>query len=176
MSRPPRRWNFRRSQDIALGETTPHHLTLEAPDATSGSARAQMNLRCAMPAQGAIWRASRKELSMCSAPTMPRIQREEKAKPYPASPSGMPGVQRCFRHARSCQCRADVAHALCDLTAPAPRGFRLCCKGRIAAGYDADFTIVDLNAARPSAMLDRVARGWTPYDGMRVTGGRSARS
>jgi dihydroorotase len=59
-----------------------------------------------------------------------------------------------------------------DLTSAGPaRLFNIACKGRIAAGYDADFTVVDLK--RSEVITDKwVASkaGWTPYDGMRVTG------
>jgi dihydroorotase len=47
----------------------------------------------------------------------------------------------------------------------------MACKGRIAAGYDADFTVVDMK--REETITDKwVASraGWTPYDGMRVKG------
>jgi len=43
-------------------------------------------------------------------------------------------------------------------------------QGRIAAGYDADFTVVDLKRTRPSPTNGGSRAGWTPYDGMRVTG------
>ena len=59
-----------------------------------------------------------------------------------------------------------------DLTSAGPaRLFNIACKGRIAAGYDADFTVVDLK--RSEIITDKwVASkaGWTPYDGVRVTG------
>jgi dihydroorotase len=44
-------------------------------------------------------------------------------------------------------------------------------KGRIAAGYDADLTVVDLK--RRETITDRWTAsrsGWTPYDGVSVTG------
>ena len=44
-------------------------------------------------------------------------------------------------------------------------------KGRIAEGYDADLTIVDLKARRTirhAMMASRV--GWTPFDGMQAKG------
>jgi dihydroorotase len=59
-----------------------------------------------------------------------------------------------------------------DLTSAGPaRLFGIAGKGRIAAGYDADFTIVDLkrNEIISDAWIASRA-GWTPYDGMRVTG------
>ena len=75
---------------------------------------------------------------------------EEKAKTYPASPSGMTGVQTLvplmLDHVNAG--RLSLAR-LVDLTSTGPaRLFNIACKGRIAAGYDADFTIVDLGAQR----------------------------
>ena len=51
------------------------------------------------------------------------------------------------------------------------RLFGLARKGRIAAGYDADFTIVDLK--RRMTIADAwiaSRRRWTPYDGREVSG------
>jgi dihydroorotase len=59
-----------------------------------------------------------------------------------------------------------------DLTSAGPqRLFNIVGKGRIAAGYDADFTVVDLKrreTIRDSWIASR--SGWTPYDGKSVTG------
>jgi dihydroorotase len=59
-----------------------------------------------------------------------------------------------------------------DLTSHGPqRIFGMARKGRIAVGYDADLTIVDL-AARRTITNEWIASrcGWTPYDGRTVTG------
>ena len=61
---------------------------------------------------------------------------------------------------------------LVDLTSAGPaRIFGIEGKGRIALGYDADFSIVDLRARRVFRN-DWIASvsGWTPYDGQAVTG------
>jgi len=59
-----------------------------------------------------------------------------------------------------------------DLTSHGPgRIFGIAGKGRIAEGYDADFTIVDMKrreTIRNSWIESRCK--WTPYDGMTVTG------
>jgi dihydroorotase len=59
-----------------------------------------------------------------------------------------------------------------DLTSAGPaRVFNIAAKGRIAAGYDADLTVVDLK--RRETITDRwiaSRSGWTPYDGVTVTG------
>jgi len=59
-----------------------------------------------------------------------------------------------------------------DLTAHGPqRIFGLATKGRIAVGWDADFTLVDLKAQRTIENKWIASRcGWTPYDGVKVTG------
>jgi dihydroorotase len=61
---------------------------------------------------------------------------------------------------------------LVDLTSAGPaRLFGIARKGRIAVGYDADLTIVDLKR-RVTITNDWIKSraGWTPYDGVTVTG------
>ena len=99
--------------------------------------------------------------------------REEKAKPYPATPSGMTGVQTLvpimLDHVNAG--RLSLVR-LVDLTSAGPaRLFGIARKGRIAVGYDADLTVVDLK--RRETITDRwiaSRAGWTPYDGVTVTG------
>ncbi len=59
-----------------------------------------------------------------------------------------------------------------DLTAHGPqRVFGLAEKGRLAVGYDADFTVVDLEARRTIKNADMATRsGWTPFDGFEAKG------
>jgi dihydroorotase len=99
--------------------------------------------------------------------------REEKARAYPASPSGMPGVQTLvpIMLTHVAQGRLTLER-LVDLTSHGPqRIFGLADKGRIAEGYDADLTIVDLAQRRTlvhAAMASRA--GWTPFDGFEAQG------
>jgi len=98
---------------------------------------------------------------------------EEKAKVYPASPSGMTGVQTLvplmLDHVNAG--RLSLTRFV-DLTSAGPaRLFNIAAKGRIAAGYDADFTVVDLKRSETITNKWVASRaGWTPYDGVRVTG------
>jgi dihydroorotase len=59
-----------------------------------------------------------------------------------------------------------------DLTSHGPnRIFGMARKGRIAAGYDADFTVVDMKRKETITNAQAGSKaGWTPYDGKRVTG------
>jgi dihydroorotase len=59
-----------------------------------------------------------------------------------------------------------------DLTSAGPkRLFGIARKGRLAVGYDADVTVVDLKR-RETIRNEWIASkcGWTPYDGVSVTG------
>ena len=97
----------------------------------------------------------------------------EKAKPYPASPSGMTGVQTLvpimLDHVNSGRLTLE---RFVDLSSHGPqRIFGMARKGRIAAGYDADFTVVDMKRSETITNARAGSKaGWTPYDGKRVTG------
>ena len=98
---------------------------------------------------------------------------EEKAKPYPASPSGMTGVQTLVPVMLNHVIEGRLTlERFVDLASHGPqRLFGLARKGRIAAGYDADFTIVDMK--RRETITNQWVKsraGWTPYDGVTVTG------
>ena len=98
---------------------------------------------------------------------------DEKAAPYPNSPSGMPGVQTLVPVMLDHVANGRLSlERFVDLTSAGPqRIFGIARKGRIALGYDADFTIVDLKR-RETITNDWIATkaGWSPYDGMTVTG------
>jgi dihydroorotase len=162
-------------KDIATVEVTPHHLTLEAPDCYDRLGTfAQMNppLRDATH-RDAIWRALSQGLVDILGSDHAPHTREEKAKPYPQSPSGMTGVQTLvplmLDHVNAGRL---TLQRLVDLTSHGPaRVFAIARKGRIAVGYDADLTIVDLKRREiinDAGMASRAQ--WTPYQGMRVTG------
>jgi dihydroorotase len=162
-------------KDVASVETTPHHLTLAAPDCYERlGTRAQMNppVRDASH-RAAIWQGlSQGIVDVLGSDHAPHT-REEKAKPYPASPSGMTGVQTLvplmLDHVNAG--RLTLAR-LVDLTSAGPaRLFGIARKGRIAVGYDADVTVVDLKRRQNISDHWVASRaGWTPYDGMAVTG------
>ncbi len=163
------------NKDIASVEATPQHLTLAAPDCYDRiGTRAQMNPPIRDAAQrAALWKALAGGIVDIIGSDHAPHTLEEKAQPYPKSPSGMPGVQTLvpimLNHVAAGRLTLE---RLVDLCAYGPaRIFRIQGKGRLAIGYDADFTIVDLN--RTETITDAWSAsksGWTPYDGMDVTG------
>ena len=98
---------------------------------------------------------------------------EEKAKPYPQSPSGMTGVQTLvpvmLDHVNAGRLSLE---RFVDMTSAGPaRLFGIAGKGRVAVGYDADFTLVDLKRRETISDAWSASRsGWTPYDGVSVVG------
>lgn len=162
-------------KDWATVETTPQHLTLAAPECYEElGTLAQMNppIRQARH-RDALWVAINNGVVDVLGSDHAPHTREEKAKPYPQSPSGMTGVQTIvpimLDHVNAGRLSLE---RLVDLMAHGPaRIYNIQGKGRIAVGYDADFTIVDMAATRTITNAWIASRsGWTPYDGRTVKG------
>ncbi len=162
-------------RELATVEVTPQHLTLEAPECYERlGTLAQMNppIRNARHRAG-LWRGVEQGIVDCIGSDHAPHTLEEKAQPYPESPSGMPGVQTLLPilldHVNAGRLTLE---RLVDLTSAGPaRIHGIAGKGRIAIGYDADLTLVDLKARRTISNGWIASRcGWTPFDGMQVTG------
>lgn len=163
------------NRDLATVEVTPQHLTLSAPDCYERlGSFAQMNppIREARHRE-ALWAAIENGLVDVVGSDHAPHTAEEKAQDYPASPSGMPGVQTLLPLLLDHMNAGRLSLArLVDLISAGPqRIYNIASKGRIALGYDADFSIVDLKARR-EITGDWLASkcGWSPFEGMTVTG------
>lgn len=162
-------------KDVATLEVLANHLTLFAPDCynTLGT-KAQQN-----PAirekhhQDALWRAIENGVVDILGSDHAPHTLDEKAKTYPQSPSGTPGVQTLvpimLNHVNNGRLSLQ---RFVDLVSYGPqRVHGIVGKGRIVRGYDADFTVVDLKARRTITNAQQKSRcGWTPFDGMEVQG------
>ncbi len=162
-------------KDIASCEVTPHHLTLDGDEAYQRlGTLVQMN----PPVRGkavrdALWRGVEQGVADILGSDHAPHTLEEKAKLYPNSPSGMTGVQTLvpmmLDHVNAGRMTLE---RFVDMTSAGPmRLFGIAGKGRIASGYDADLTIVDLKRHETitNAWIQSKC-GWTPYDGVSVTG------
>jgi dihydroorotase len=98
---------------------------------------------------------------------------EEKALPYPESPSGVPAVENnlplMLNQVNKGHCSlAQVAHWMSD--APA-RVWDIVNKGRIEVGYDADLVLVDLTRKHTIRDEEQQTKcGWSPWHGQELTG------
>ncbi len=163
------------ARDVATVEVLPNHLTLAAPEAyerLGGKAQQNPPIREARH-RAALWDAVRSGLVDVIGSDHAPHTAEEKAKPYPQSPSGTPGVQTLvavmLTHVAEGRLSLD---RFVDLTSTSPqRVFQLAGKGRLAIGYDADLTLVDLAARREITDAEQASRvGWTPFAGMTAKG------
>ena len=163
-------------KDVATVEITPQHLTLVAPEAYERlGPYAQMNppIRSQEHVDALwLWGMQQGVADVLGSDHAPHTK-EEKANPYPASPSGMPGVQTLVPLMLTHVAKGRLSlERFIDLTsAGAQRVFGTANKGRMAVSYDADLTLVDLKARRTITHDQQATRcGWTPFDGVEVTG------
>ncbi|MGQ0740853.1 MAG: dihydroorotase [Alphaproteobacteria bacterium] len=163
------------ARDIATCEVTPQHLTLAAPECYARlGTYAQMNppIRDERH-RAALWHALREGIIDTIGSDHAPHTREEKDRVYPDTPAGMPGVQTLvtlmLHHVNAGELALE---RFVSLTSAGPaRVFGVIGKGRIAEGYDADFTIVDIKARRRIENKWIASRcGWTPFDGMETLG------
>lgn len=163
------------NKDVASCEVTPQHLTLAGEEAYPRlGTHAQMNppIRSGAHREGLWYWLNQGVPDVIGSDHAPHTL-EEKAKPYPASPSGMPGVQTLLPLMLDHVAAGRLTlQRLIDMTSAGPqRLFGLVRKGRIAVGYDADFTIVDLKKRWTVEEPWLVSRaGWSPFTGMTLTG------
>lgn len=161
-------------KDVASVEVTPHHLTLDETAYERLGTYAQMNppVRDATHREG-IWAGVANGVADILGSDHAPHTREEKDHPYPESHSGMTGVQTLvpimLDHVNAGRMSLQ---RFVDMTSHGVgRIFNLAGKGRIAVGYDADFTVVDMNRTETITNGWIASKpGWTPYDGVTVKG------
>jgi dihydroorotase len=159
---------------LITAEACPHHLLLNTNDYARLGTLAQMNpsLKSADDNRR-LWEALIDGRIQVIATDHAPHTLEEKQRPYPASPSGMPAVENSLAlmlnevH-RGRVTLQQVVHWMCD--APA-RVWDIVGKGRIAVGYDADLVLVDLQRTQVVRNADQLAKcGWSAWDGAELTG------
>ncbi|MGN6447643.1 MAG: dihydroorotase [Brucella intermedia] len=161
-------------KDVATCEATPHHLTLSADDYKTLGNLIQMNppVRDKRHRDG-VWKGIDQGIVDVLGSDHAPHTLEEKQKSYPASPSGMTGVQTLvpimLDHINAGRLTLE---RFVDLSSHGPnRIFGMARKGRIAVGYDADLTIVDMKRRETITHEQAGSKaGWTPYHGKAVTG------
>jgi dihydroorotase len=159
---------------VVTGEACPHHLLLDESDYDRLGTRAQMNPALKTAAdRAALWQGLRdgvlRVVGTDHAPHTP----EEKARPYPESPSGVPGVENLLPlllnqiHEGRCTLQNVVRWTAAN---PA-RLWGLTSKGRIAVNSDADLVLVDLQREHTIRDEQQVTRcGWSPWHGTTLRG------
>ena len=166
---------LREKKTWASVETSPQHLFFSAPDCYERLGTfAQMNppIRSRRH-QEAVWQAVLDgTVDVLGSDHAPHTI-EEKKLPYPASPSGMPGVQTILPVMLDfvAKNRLPLSRVV-ELLSERPASlFGIKGKGKIEVGMDADLTVVDLGKSWTIENRNMKSRcGWTPFDGVKVTG------
>jgi dihydroorotase len=162
-------------RDVATCEVLVNHLTQVAPDVYQVlEGFGVMN----PPIRGrrhyeASWAAIRNGTVDTVGSDHAPHSRDKKRLPWPDCPAGLTGIQTLvpvmLDHVSAGRLSLP---RLVDLMCAGPaRVYGVLGKGRLAAGYDADFTLVDMRRRRriENAWIASPC-GWTPFDGMEVTG------
>ena len=160
--------------DLITVECTPNHLFLTQDDYAHMGSFVQQNppLRSERD-RIALWDGLKDGTIDFIATDHAPHTREEKARPYPESPSGMPGVETMLPSVltewKAGQCTLEqVLKWLC--WGPADI-YSMVGKGRIEVGYDADLAIVDADSykvVQDDDMLTKVK--WSQFRGKEFTG------
>lgn len=166
---------LRQFRDVATVEVLVNHLTQVAPDCydiLGGMGVMNPPIRDERHRQ-ASWAAVRDGTVDTIGSDHAPHSRAAKALPWPECPAGLTGVQTLvpimLDHVSAG--RLSLTRMV-DLMAAGPaRVYGLVGKGRLAAGYDADFTLVDMKRRR-TIEEDWIVSpcGWTPFAGMTVQG------
>lgn len=155
-------------------EAIPNHLFLNVGDYATQGTRVQMNPPIRTHADNdALWDGLRDGIIDIIATDHAPHALEEKARPYPQSPAGMPGVETSLPLMLTAMTegRCTLAQILNWMCSGPARLYRLKNKGRIDEGFDADLTLVDLAQAREARDEDMFTRvRWTPFHGRHLVG------
>lgn len=155
-------------------EVSPNHLFLNDSEYARQGTLVQMNPPMRKPADNAaLWTALHDgTIDFIGTDHAPHTL-EEKRKPYGQAPSGMPGIETSLplmlTEVRAGRCTlAQIQRWMCYGPAEA---YGIANKGKILEGWDADLTLVDLDAARTVRHEDIVSKcAWSPYAGRELSG------
>jgi len=155
-------------------EVIPNHLLFNTSDYRRLGSLVQMNPPIRKHADNtALWQGLHDGVIDFIATDHAPHTLQEKQQPYPLSPSGMPGVETSLpllltaMQAGHC----TLQEVLTWLSAGPAKAYQIANKGRIEEGFDADFTLVDMEHFHPLQNDGVFSRaGWSPFAGRSLTG------
>lgn len=161
--------------DLVTVECLPQFLYFSAPDIYEKiGSLAQMNppIRSREHQEG-LWKALLDGVVDVIATDHAPHTRQEKSIAYPGSPSGMPGVQTLVPVMLNFVNQGRISlEKFVQLCSENPcKTYNIESKGKIALGYDADFTIVDLKKTQTVEESWLATKcGWSPWTGEKLQG------
>jgi len=155
-------------------EVLPNHLFLSTDDYQALGSRVQMNPPIRNPDNAAkLWAGLHDGvIDIIATDHAPHLL-EDKTRPYPRSPSGIPGVETSLplmmTAMREGKCTlAQILRWMCS--GPAEL-YRISNKGKLVEGFDADLALVDTESSKAIRDEEVFSRtGWSAYAGRSLTG------
>jgi dihydroorotase len=165
---------LRDHRGLITAEACPHHLLFNVDDYRRLGTLVQMNPSLKTGQDNArIWEALVAGRIQVIATDHAPHSVEEKAQPYPQSPSGLPAVENSLAlmldqvNRGRCTLR-QVVHWMCEAPALV---WDLVGKGRIEVGFDADLVLIDLERrAEVRNETQETKCGWSPWHGQTLKG------
>ncbi len=160
--------------DQVTCEVVPNHLFLSTDDYEALGSRVQMNPPIRDPDNAAkLWSGLHDGvIDIIATDHAPHLL-EDKAGPYPRSPSGMPGVETSLPLMMTAmgEGKCTLAQILRWMCSGPAELYRISNKGKVAEGFDADLALVDIESSKPVRDEEVFSRtGWSPYAGRNLTG------
>ena len=160
--------------DLITAEVCPHHLFFNVDDYERLGSLVKMNPSIKNKNDNEkLWQALLDGVITVVATDHAPHTLEEKRKPYPECPSGLPAVENSLALMLDQVSRGNcsieqVAKWMCSEPA---RVWSMKSKGKIEVGGDADLTLVDLNLKQTILNENQETKcGWSPWHGTELTG------
>jgi dihydroorotase len=162
------------SDPVVTAEACIPHLFLDTESYPTLGTFAVVNPALRTPqAREVLWDALREGRVHTVATDHAPHRPEEKERPYPYCPAGIPSVENSLAlmldaHTRG---RVTLVQIAQWMSAAPAQLWRIPNKGQIALGFDADLVLVDLQIERAIHNEDQWSRaGWSPWDGLTLRG------
>ena len=167
-------WLNKNKGDIITTEVCTQHLTFDHNDVERLGERVLMNppIRYTEDRE-TLWNRLKDGTIDCVVTDHAPHTLKSKEVGFPNAPAGMPGVETSLplmlTHAMEGRC--NIIDVTKWMSSGPAKVYGIQNKGSLIEGYDADLTLVDLDNRRTIYDSDTWTRvGWTPYNGMELTG------
>jgi dihydroorotase len=155
-------------------EVTPQHLLLNTDAYEKLGSLAQMNPPLRSPINNQmLWQGLHDGILDFIATDHAPHTLEEKARPYPNCPSGMPGVETSLPLMLTAMAdgRCTLPQVSRWMSTNAAKAYNIPHKGELKIGWDADLVLVDLKSRQPVRREELLTKcGWSPFEGWQLTG------
>lgn len=159
---------------LVTAEVCPHHLFFHVGDYERLGSLVKMNPSIKNAEDNAgLWQALLDgKITVIATDHAPHTL-EEKKKPYPECPSGLPAVENSLALILNqvSQGKCSLEHVARWMSSEPARIWNLKDKGKIERGFDADLVLVDLNLTREIKNQEQHTKcKWSPWAGESLTG------